>query len=330
MLYPLLTSPEAAREIGNKFFAACRDVGFAYLINLTTAEQQEHVNKMFQWSRTLFGLSEEDKMRAARPKDPTWHRGYSGVGREQVSQMEYDPDKLAELRKVAPDYKESFDLGNDAPTARLPNVWPPEEEIPALRGFRAHAKEFFEQGLLLEKKVLKALAMGIPGAADNFFDEYHADAENQIRLLHYPGAPAEVFVSGAKGRVAPHTDFGTCTLLFQDPEDTRGGLEVEDPRKPGHFVPAPPVAGAIVFNIGDFLMRWSNDMLKSTLHRVRAPSPQEGETHTCSRYSIPYFIGADPNKKVECIPGCYSPDRPKRYEPITVKEYIDMRMSANY
>jgi hypothetical protein len=53
--------------------------------------------------------------------------------------------------------------------------------------------------------VLKALAMGIPGVPDNFFDEYHADADNQIRLLHYPGAPAEVFVSGAKGRVAPHT-----------------------------------------------------------------------------------------------------------------------------
>jgi isopenicillin N synthase-like dioxygenase len=58
--------------------------------------------------------------------------------------------------------------------------------------------------------------------------------------------------------MAGHKDFGTCTLLFQDPEDTRGGLEVEDPHKPGHFVPAPPVAGAIVFNIGDFLMRWSN------------------------------------------------------------------------
>ena len=168
-------------------------------------------------------------MRAARPKDPTWHRGYSGVGREQVSQMvnylphlppsstiyniylqEYDPEKLAELRKVAPDFKESFDLGNDAPTARLPNVWPPEAEIPSLRGFKAHAKEFFEQGLSLEKKVLKALAMGIPGVPDNFFDEYHADADNQIRLLHYPGAPAEVFVSGAKGRVAPHT---VCTSL---------------------------------------------------------------------------------------------------------------------
>jgi len=100
--------------------------------------------------------------------------------------------------------------------------------------------------------------MGMPGAEDNFFDAYHVEQANQIRLLHYPGAPVDVFASGTKGRIAAHTDFGTCTLLFQDPEDKWGGLEVEDPHKPGHFVPAPPIKGAIVFNIGDFLMRWSN------------------------------------------------------------------------
>jgi len=199
-----------------------------------------------------------------------------------------------------------------------------------MRGFREDIKKFFEEGLVLQKKVLTALAMGIPGAADDFFDEYHTEAENQIRLLHYPSAPVEVFTSGTKGRIAAHTDFATCTLLFQDPNDKHGGLEVENPHKPGHFVSAPPVQGAIVFNIGDFLMRWSNDILKSTLHRVRAPPVQEGETHTPERFSIPYFIGANPNKKVDCIPGCYGPDRPKRYEAITVKEYTDMRMTANY
>jgi isopenicillin N synthase-like dioxygenase len=56
------------------------------------------------------------------------------------------------------------------------------------------------------------------------------------------------------------------------------------------FIPAPPVPGAIVFNIGDFLMRWSNDELKSTLHRVRAPPRKEGDEseYTKERYSIPW------------------------------------------
>jgi isopenicillin N synthase-like dioxygenase len=59
--------------------------------------------------------------------------------------------------------------------------------------------------------VLTALAMGIPGIEDNFFDEYHAEHDNQIRLLHYPSAPVGVFTSGAKGRVAAHT---VCLLFF--------------------------------------------------------------------------------------------------------------------
>lgn len=39
-------------------------------------------------------------------------------------------------------------------------------------------------------------------------------------------------------------------------------------------------------NIGDQLMWWSDDRLKSTFHRVRAPRPDE---YQGSRYSIGYF-----------------------------------------
>jgi hypothetical protein len=38
-------------------------------------------------------------------------RGYSGIGVEQVSQMVFDEAELAKLRKNAPDFKESYDMG---------------------------------------------------------------------------------------------------------------------------------------------------------------------------------------------------------------------------
>jgi len=69
---------------------------------------------------------------------------------------------------------------------------------------------FLGEGRTSQKKVLTALAMGIPGVEDNFFDEYHTEPANQIRLLHYPSAPVEVFASGKKGRIAAHT----VTALF--------------------------------------------------------------------------------------------------------------------
>ena len=43
------------------------------------------------------------------------------------------------------------------------------------------------------------------------------------------------------------------------------------------------------------MMRWSNDELKSTLHRVRAPERKEGDgEYTKERYSIPWVCPLSP------------------------------------
>lgn len=75
-------------------------------------------------------------------------------------------------------------------------------------------------------------------------------------------------------------DYGSITLLFQD---NRGGLQVKSPT--GQFVDATPMEGTIVVNAGDLLARWSNDTIKSTIHRVVEPPTQEGVTYP-PRYSI--------------------------------------------
>ena len=124
------------------------------------------------------------------------------------------------------------------------------------------------------------------------------------------------------------------TFLFQD---NVGGLEVEDPNEKGTFTPIPYVHGTIVLNVGDFLQRWSNDVLKSTMHRIGAPPltpatmgshPNSEQTEQQSpsprvigsRYSMPYFIGANTDILVDCLPNCYGPERPKRYEPVWVRD----------
>ena len=88
---------------------------------------------------------------------------------------------------------------------------------------------------------------------------------------------------------------------------------------------APPVPGAIVFNLGDFMMRWSNDALKSTVHRVRAPSARSDDGSMIKeRFSIPYerqwwrvlfsttplteqfqFCSADLDKVIDALPGTW-------------------------
>ncbi|OAL29221.1 hypothetical protein AYO20_09274 [Fonsecaea nubica] len=311
-------TPEEARATGKLVYQAFRDVGFAYIKN--HGVPQELVDQAFDWSSKFFALPQADKDKAPHPPYGWWHRGYSGVGREKVVQMVFDQDSIDQLRKC-PDFKESFELGRED-DERTPNIWFPEEVLP---GFRAFMTGYFDTCYGTALSLLRAIALGMD-LPEDFFHGYHTKRDNQLRLLHYPPVEAALLRDGAMERIAAHTDFGTMTLLFQDEV---GGLEVEDVHVRGKFNPAPYVPGTVVVNIGDFLQRWSNDTLKSTLHRVRAP-PMARDGLTRARYSIPYFVTADRDRTIDCIPGCYGDDRPKKYDPINAREYIEMRLNATY
>lgn len=88
-------------------------------------------------------------------------------------------------------------------------------------------------------------------------------------------------------------------------------------------------------NVGDLMQRWSNDILKSTLHRVGPPrSSSSCSTNTNgmtpARYSIPYFVSPEGDSVVECLPTCTSEERPVKYKPIVWDEYRLMRASMQY
>jgi isopenicillin N synthase-like dioxygenase len=76
------------------------------------------------------------------------------------------------------------------------------------------------------------------------------------------------------------------------------------------------------------------DTLKSTLHRVTLPPLADrivGEDRmTRERYSIVYFVGADPDAVVECLPGCVDERHPAKYEPLTQRAYCQMRSKVQY
>lgn len=111
--------------------------------------------------------------------------------------------------------------------------------------------------------------------------------------------------------IGAHTDFGGVTLLLQDDV---GGLQVFDAPSMS-WINVKPTPGAFVVNLGNVMMRWSNDTYVSNLHRVINQSGRE-------RYSIPFFYSGNPDFVIDCLPGCEDARGESKYAPIKVEDWI--------
>jgi isopenicillin N synthase-like dioxygenase len=221
-----------------------------------------------------------------------------------------------------PDLKESFEIGREGEEGH-PNIWPSSDTA---HDFKTNMIEFFGQCKELHIEVMRAIAVGM-GLEESYFDPYTDRGDNTLRLLHYPEVHKSVFAqSKQQVRAGAHTDYGSITLLFQD---NRGGLQVSSPD--GTFVDATPIAGTVVVNAGDLLARWSNDTIKSTMHRVvEPPAPADGDVHP-ARYSIAYFCNPNFDRFIDAIPGTYGGDKgEKKYAGINSGKYLVMRLAATY
>jgi isopenicillin N synthase-like dioxygenase len=93
-------------------------------------------------------------------------------------------------------------------------------------------------------------------------------------------------------------------------------------RQTGICAGSPVVPGAFIVNIGDCLMRWTNDVYVSTPHRVVNRSARE-------RYSIAFFFDPNPDAMVEAIPSCVREGELARYPAILPAGYLKMRLHAS-
>ncbi len=285
-------------EITEALWQAASEYGFFQLSNhgLDAAA----ISETFATAKRFFALPNETKAQ--------WPLKGGGLNAGWESRAQVRPST------GTADDKESYQMTRP----HMDDVWPDDSTLP---GFRTQLLAFETQCWQLGMRVLSCFAQRLGFARDFFTHAHNPEGEgyqSTLRMLHYYPASKEAIASG-QWRAGAHTDFDCLTLLFQ--RSGEGGLQLcpGSEAQSGNWTSVIPDDALITCNIGDMLMRWSDDQLKSTLHRVRMPRPEE-PNH--SRYSLAFFCQA--NKPV-VIQG-----PAQKYEPITAEAYLKQRIAANF
>ncbi|KAJ7681526.1 Clavaminate synthase-like protein [Mycena rosella] len=294
--------PATRRALADQIRDACVNVGFFYVKNHPVPE--DAIAGAINAAGEFFALPTPAKLALDIHKSTSF-KGYTALLGENT-----DPEGRGDLH-------EGFDIGWEQPAAGPmsgANVWPPDAALP---GFRARVLAYYHAAVELGQSLfpLFALALDLP---ETFFDDKTTTPAAIMRLLHYPPQQPAVDDDGRVIGIGAHTDYECFTILWQD---AAGGLQVQN--ADGKWIDAVPIPGTFVINLGDQFARWTNDVFKSTVHRVTNRSGRE-------RYSMPLFFGTDYDVPLEPLPSCVSPDRPARYEVVMAGEYVKRRLEETY
>ncbi|MEM7522855.1 MAG: 2-oxoglutarate and iron-dependent oxygenase domain-containing protein [Pseudomonadota bacterium] len=301
-MIPILDWRDASRDpagFAKTLGEACRETGFFLLTNHGVPAAA--IDALFSVGDRFFARPEDEKAALSILANPH-NRGWAAEGSESL-----DPASGAIDRKEA--FNVGLDLSPEDPRVlagepfRGVNIWPEVD------GFRDAALAYFNHALALGVALHRPIAEDLGLAPDYFAPHFDAPMAT-LRLLRYPGGGRG---EGGEIGAGAHTDYGSLTLLMTDDEP---GLEVR-PRG-GDWIAAPSAPGAFVVNIGDCLMRWSNDVYVSTPHRVRAP--------VRPRRSLAFFLDPNPDSVIAALPGTGAP----KYPAVTGADYLRSRLDATY
>jgi isopenicillin N synthase-like dioxygenase len=149
---------------------------------------------------------------------------------------------------------------------------------PVIESFARHINDKVVRKLL----ILLAIILELP---EDYFlkvHRYEKKSDCHLRYMKYHRRTDEENEKAAGVWSKGHTDFGSLTLLFRQPV---AALQVRTPE--GEWKWVKPYPGSITVNLADSLHFLTNGFLKSSIHRVVAPPPDQ---RNVDRLGVLYFV----------------------------------------
>ena len=294
--------PEAHASVVREVADACERVGFFFASNHGIEERV--LSDALRHARGFFEQPLEAKMRVADLK-----KGYIPVG---GCDNAVRPSSMHEKFSCGPvdvDENDAYYVGADARAAMYfgePNRWPS-----APSGFRDAYESYYRAVAGFVDTMHRAFAEAL-GAPEAFFAKSSKKHVSNLVALRYPPVADPSDAGFPLERVRPHTDPTDVTvLLFEDgprglqvlPEGSNGANAWIDPapedaaahETPKHATLSKTKTKLLV-NLGDATQFWTNDLWRSTRHRVVV---RDAEDARRDRLSLVFFHAPDYDARVD-------------------------------
>ena len=287
---------EFVQSIGKAF----QEIGFCAVKGHLLSD--DLVERLYKQIKLFFDLPYEVKAKYEFPQY-SGQRGYVSFGKESAKGSKHG------------DLKEYWHFGQYIEEAEKEKYnYFPNIHVEELSEFNEVGREVYSTLEKTAKHILRALALYL-NIEEDYFDKYIKNGNSILRPIHYPPIledPKEAV------RASAHGDINLITLLM----GAHGkGLQVQHSN--GEWIDAVASKDELMINIGDMLSRHTNNLLKSTVHRVVNP---DRELLKKSRYSIPFFMHPVSEMKLNVLESCISDESPKSFDDITAGDFLNERL----
>ncbi|KEF54014.1 uncharacterized protein A1O9_09809 [Exophiala aquamarina CBS 119918] len=248
----------------NRFVRACEDLGFFYLdLSGPGDSLLADADELFKTGAALYDLPLEEKKKYDFMHKNSYF-GYKGYGANVV-------DRDGNL-----DRNEFYNVSKDD-ILGLSDPWPAPD---VLSSQRPRLKSFIQAAHGIVTLVLELLNdhLRLPPNTLQDMHRIEGNSGDQVRFIKAPPQPMD----DRRTALGEHTDFGSVTVLF----NRLGGLQVLPPGRNAEWCYVRPLPNHAIINLGDAMVKFTNGLLRSNIHRVVSPPGKQADY---TRYSLVYF-----------------------------------------
>lgn len=285
----------AKSDFVNNLGKAFHEVGFVTVKNHGIPE--ELVQRFYDQVNAFFALDKEVKDKYEK-EELNGQRGYTSFGKEHAKHSD-----VGDLKEF---WQFGQEEGSDEYVGNL--------EVEELPNFKKTGLELFRAFENSGQNLLRAIALYLD-LSEDYFESYVENGNSILRAIHYPPITND---PKSAIRAEQHEDINLITLLVGASAE---GLQLLT--KQNEWLPIMAPEGSIVVNVGDMLQRLTNNVLKSTTHRVVNPPKEKWHL---PRLSIPFFLHPKSEMPLYCLEDCITESNPKQYEDMTAGEYLNQRL----